>query len=229
MDQLWLSFIQLIIAVVLSAVAAYLALFLFQWFTRGVDEWQLLRDGNAAVGIVLGAMLVAVAIILRPALAVDRSTWDVGSSAFGQVLLTEMLQLVIGLVLAVVTLEIALVLFAALTRGIDEVAELKKGNLAIAGLLAGVLIGMGLMVSQAVGEIMSQVASRGSQKRRMRRVVGGGIASVGDSIGFIGKRVRIPLDLGSRLDFPLLKRIAHQSLKSGKCRRDPRFQRTAIS
>ncbi len=68
MDQLWLSFIQLIIAVVLSAIAAYLALFLFQWFTRGVDEWQLLRDGNAAVGIVLGAMLVAVAIILRPAL-----------------------------------------------------------------------------------------------------------------------------------------------------------------
>jgi len=158
-DQLWLSFIQLIIAVVLSAIAAYLALFLFQWFTRGVDEWQLLRDGNAAVGIVLGAMLVAVAIILRPALLVDRAAWDVGSSAFGQVLLTETLQLVIGLILAVVTLEVALFLFAALTRGIDEVAELKKGNLAIAGLLAGVLIGMGLMVSQAVGEIMRLVAS----------------------------------------------------------------------
>ncbi|MBN1135396.1 MAG: DUF350 domain-containing protein [Anaerolineae bacterium] len=159
MDQLWLSFVQLVIAVVLSAIAVYLALFLFQWFTRGVDEWQLLRDGNAAVGIVLGAMLVAVAIILRPALFVDRSTWDVGSSAFGQVLLTEALQLVVGLVLAVVTLEIALFLFVALTRGIDEVAELKKGNLAIAGLLAGMLIGMGLMVSQAVGEIMSLVAS----------------------------------------------------------------------
>jgi uncharacterized membrane protein YjfL (UPF0719 family) len=159
MDQLWFGFIQLIVAVVLGAIAAYLALFLYQWFTRGVDEWQMLRDGNAAVGIVLGAMLVAVAIILRPALAVDSSTWDVGSGAFGQVLLTETLQLVIGLVLAVVILEIALLLFAALTRGIDEVAELKKGNLAIAGLLAGVLIGMGLMVSQAVGEIMRLVAS----------------------------------------------------------------------
>ena len=159
MDQLWLSLLQLIIAVVLSAIAAYLALFLFQWFTRGIDEWQLLRDGNAAVGIVLGAMLVAVAIILRPALVVDMSAWDVGNSAFGQVLLTETLQLIIGLVLAVVTLEIALFLFSALTRGIDEVAELKKGNLAIAGLLAGVLIGMGLMVGQAVSRIMSLVAS----------------------------------------------------------------------
>jgi uncharacterized membrane protein YjfL (UPF0719 family) len=159
MDQLWFGFIQLIVAVVLGAIAAYLALFLYQWFTRGVDEWQMLRDGNAAVGIVLGAMLVAVAIILRPALAVDSSTWDVGNGAFGQVLLTETLQLVIGLVLAVVILEIALLLFAALTRGIDEVAELKKGNLAVAGLLAGVLIGMGVMVSPAVGEIMRLVAS----------------------------------------------------------------------
>lgn len=159
MDQLWLSFIQLVIAVILGAIAAYLALFLFQWFTRGVDEWQMLRDGNTAVGIVLGGMLVAVAIILRPALTVDKSAWDVGGSAFGQVLLTEALQLVVGLILAVVTLEIALFLFSTLTRGIDEVAELKKGNLAIAGLLAGVLIGMGLMVSPAVSEVMRLVAS----------------------------------------------------------------------
>jgi uncharacterized membrane protein YjfL (UPF0719 family) len=159
MDQLWLSLIQLVIAVILSAIAAFLALFLFQWFTRGLDEWQLLRDGNPAVGIILGAMLVAVAIMLRPALVVDTSTWDVGTSPFGQLLLTEALQLLVGLVLAVVTLEVALFLFAGLTRGIDEVAELRKGNLAVAGLLAGLLIGMGLMVSQAVSQIMALVAS----------------------------------------------------------------------
>jgi uncharacterized membrane protein YjfL (UPF0719 family) len=39
------------------------------------------------------------------------------------------------------------------------VEELKKGNLAIAGLLAGVVVGVGLLVSQAVGEIMLLVSS----------------------------------------------------------------------
>ena len=78
---------------------------------------------------------------------------------FFRVLLAEAVQLAVGLVLAVVTLAVALYLFAALTRGIDEAEELKKGNLAIAGLLAGVVIGVGLMVSQAVGEIMRLVAS----------------------------------------------------------------------
>jgi putative membrane protein len=158
-EQLFLSLIQLIIAVVLSAIGAYLAFYLFQWFTRGVNEWEALRQGNAAVGVVLGAMLIAVAIVLRPALMVNTATWDVGGPLFSRVLLAEAVQLAVGLVLAVVTLAAALYLFAALTRGINESEELKKGNLAIAGLLAGVVIGVGLMVSQAVGEIMRLVAS----------------------------------------------------------------------
>jgi uncharacterized membrane protein YjfL (UPF0719 family) len=76
-----------------------------------------------------------------------------------RVLLVEALQLAMGLVLAVITLALALYLFAGLTRGIDEVKELSEGNLAIAGLLAGVVIGVGLMVSQAVEQIMAITTS----------------------------------------------------------------------
>jgi uncharacterized membrane protein YjfL (UPF0719 family) len=159
MGPLLLSLAQLAIAVVLSAIAAYLAFYLFQWFTRDLDEWEELRQRNPAVGIVLGAILVAVAIVLRPALTVSTATWDVGGDLFFRVLLAEALQLAVGLVLAVVTLALALYLFAGLTRGIDEVEELKRGNLAVAGLLAGVVVGVGLLVSQAVGEIMLLVSS----------------------------------------------------------------------
>jgi uncharacterized membrane protein YjfL (UPF0719 family) len=157
--QLLLSLAQLAVAIILSAIAAYLAFYLFQWFTRGLDEWEELRQGNAAVGIVLGAILIAVSIVLRPALAVNATTWDVGDTLFFRVLLAEALQLAVGLVLAVVTLALALYLFAGLTRGIDEVQELRKGNLAVAGLLAGVVIGVGLMISQAVEQIMTQVSA----------------------------------------------------------------------
>lgn len=160
MSQLLLSLAQLVIAVILSAIAAYLAFYLFQWFTRNLDEWEELRQGNPAVGIVLGAIIISVAIVLHPALAVNTSVWDIGTAnLFFRVLLAEALQLLVGLFLAVITLVLALYLFAGLTRGIDEVEELKQGNLAIAGLLAGVVIGVGLMVSQAVGQIMLFVSS----------------------------------------------------------------------
>ena len=159
MEQLLLSLAQLVVAIILSAIAAYLAFFLFQWFTRGLDEWAELRAGNPAVGIVLGAIVVAVAIVLRPALVVNSAAWDVGHEPFLRVLLAEALQLAVGLVLAVATLALAIALFSALTRGIDEIEELQKGNLAIAGLLAGVVLGVGLMVSQAVAQIMVLISS----------------------------------------------------------------------
>jgi uncharacterized membrane protein YjfL (UPF0719 family) len=159
MGQLFLSLAQLVVAVILSAIAAYLAFYLFQWFTRKLDEWEELRRGNAAVGMVLGAIVIAVAIVLRPALVVDTAAWDVGTTLVTQVLLAEAIQVAVGLLLAVITLALALYLFAGLTRGIDEVEELRKGNLAIAGLLAGVVLGVGLMISQAVGQIMALISS----------------------------------------------------------------------
>ncbi len=159
MGQLLVSLSQLAIALILSAIAAYLTFYLFQLFTRDLDEWEALRQGNAAVGVVLGAMLISVAIVLRPAIVVSPSVWDVGRTFFFRVLLAQALQLVVGMVLAVITLTIGLYFFSALTRDIDEVEELGKGNLAIAGLLAGVVIGMGLMVAQAVGQVMGWVAS----------------------------------------------------------------------
>ena len=159
MEQFLLSLAQLVVAIILSAIAAYLAFYLFQWFTRGLDEWEALRAGNPAVGIVLGAIVVAMAIVLRPALVVDSSAWDLGHEPFIRVLLAEAVQLAVGLVLGVVTLALALYLFAGLTRGIDEIEELKKGNLAVAGLLAGVVVGVGLMVSQALGQIMILISS----------------------------------------------------------------------
>lgn len=159
MAELLLSTAQLAVAIILSAVAAYLAFYLFQWFTRDLDEWEELRQGNPAVGVVLAAIVISVAVVLRPALMVTTTSWDVGQELFVRVLLAEALQVAVGLVLAVVTMALALFLFAGLTRGIDEVEELKKGNLAIAGLLAGVVVGVGFMVSHAVGQIMILVSS----------------------------------------------------------------------
>jgi uncharacterized membrane protein YjfL (UPF0719 family) len=159
MNHLFLSLAQLAVATVLSVLAAYLAFFLFQQLTRGLDEWEALRGANPAVGLVLGAIIVSVAIVLRPALAFDSSAWDAGSQVLLQGLLVQGLQLVIGLILAVFSVVVAVLVFAALTRGLDEMSELRKGNLAVAGLLAGLVLGVALMVSQAMAQVMHALAT----------------------------------------------------------------------
>lgn len=159
MGQVLLGLAQMVIAVILSAIVAFLSFYLFQWFTRDLDEWEEFRQGNPAVGVVLGATLVAVALILRPALTVDTAQWDAGYQTYALIFLVEALQLAVGLVLAVLALGLAVLIFAGLTRGLDEIEELKQGNMAIGGLLAGVVLGVGLMVSQAVGQIMTSVSA----------------------------------------------------------------------
>jgi uncharacterized membrane protein YjfL (UPF0719 family) len=157
--EILLSMVFLAVAILLAAITAYLCFFLFQAFTRDLDEREELREGNPAVGIVLGAAIIAVAIVLKPALDVNSSLWDAGQDLYIRVLLTQAAQIAFGLVVSLVSLALAVFLFVTLTRGIDEIAELKKGNVAIAGLLAGVLIGVGLMVSQAVGQIVAFLSS----------------------------------------------------------------------
>jgi len=158
-NQLLLSLAQLAMAVVLSALAAFLAFYLLQAFTRKLNAWHGLQQGNTAIGIVLGAAVVSVAIVLRPALFVDTTSWDVGSALIGKALLAQAVQLLVGLVSAVVTLALALLIFAGLTRGIDEIEELRKANVAVAALLAGVVIGVGVMVSQAMAHLMAALSA----------------------------------------------------------------------
>lgn len=157
--EILLSLAYFVVAVALAAIVTYLSFYLFQAFTRDVDEGTELRQGNPAIGIVLGAAIIAVAIVLKPALQVNTSLWDVGQDVYIRVLLAQAVQIAIGIVLSAVALVLAVYLFATLTRGIDEIAELKRGNVAIATLLAGVLVGVGLMVSQAVGQILTLVSS----------------------------------------------------------------------
>ena len=154
MTQALLSLVQLLVAIVLSVVAVYLAFLVFQLLTRELDEWQALRDGNLAVGIVLAACLVGVAIVLRPALSIDLASWDTGRHLFTRALLVQGIQLVIGLILAVLTLVLAFYLFSWLTPGIEEVEEIKAGNLAVASLLGSAMVGVALMVGQALQQIM---------------------------------------------------------------------------
>jgi uncharacterized membrane protein YjfL (UPF0719 family) len=152
-----LLFAQLLIAVVAGAVATYLSVVLFDRATQGVDEWEELRKGNTAIGVVLGAIVIAVVSVLRPALKLPIAGWDVGSVRVLVALGVEAVQLLVGLVLAVLSILFAVWLFDRLTTQLDEWAELKRGNVAVAALLTGVILAVSLLVGVALDGIFQLV------------------------------------------------------------------------
>ena len=153
--SVFLSGVQLLLAVVLSALVAYLGVWLFNRATPRLDEWAELRKGNPAVGLVMAAVVAGVAIILRPALRVVPLQLDAGATLdVAWRLLAQVIQVVAGLVLSLAAIAFALWLFTRLTGELDEWAEIGKGNVSVAALLAGVVIATALLSGVALDSVL---------------------------------------------------------------------------
>ena len=155
MADFFLSGTQLIISIVVAAAAAYLSIWLFDRTTRDIDEWNELRKGNLAVGIVLGAIVVGVGVVMRPALAPLTLNLDAAPlDAVAYRILLHGVQVIVGLVLAVVSIGFALWVFTRLTGAIDEWAEIGRGNSAIAVVLAGVIVATALIIGTTLDTVL---------------------------------------------------------------------------
>jgi hypothetical protein len=59
-------------------------------------------------------------------------------------------QLLLGIVLAVVAIYLAIYILDRLTKGVEEFEELKKGNVAVALEMAGVIIAVAVIIQSGV-------------------------------------------------------------------------------
>lgn len=155
MEALFNSGASLALAVVVAALVTFLGVWLFERTTRDIDEWAELRRGNLAVGIVMGAIVVAVGVIVRPALQDPFIAADVGRARPFYELLVNAAGLLIALLLAILAVSLAVWLFTRLTTNLDEWAELSDGNHAVAALMAGVVLTVALLTATAVERIVT--------------------------------------------------------------------------
>jgi len=146
--QLLVSVANIVIAVILGVLASYIGVWLFARSTRHLDDWGEVRRGNAGMGVVLGAIIVGIAIILKPAVDLPLTPEMVNPAL---ILLGEVVGIGIGLVLALSAIVFSVGLFGRLVAGkIDELYELQNGNLAVAAIMAAVIIAVSLLISGAV-------------------------------------------------------------------------------
>ena len=150
--QLIVSVANIIIAVILGVVASYIGVWIFTRSTRHLDDWGEVRRGNAGMGIVLGAIIIGIAIILKPAVDLPLT---INAANPGLVLLGEIIGIMVGLVLALSAIVFSVGLFGRLVGdNIDELYELQNGNAAVAAIMAGVILAVSLLISGALASII---------------------------------------------------------------------------
>jgi len=124
--------------------------------TKGMNEEKELARGNAAVGIIVAAVFVAIALVVQSgvsgltvginkAISVGILSVD-GMLAIG----VSFIQLILGIVLAVGAIYLALNILDKLTKGVEEFEEIKKGNVAVALEMGGVIIAVAVIIQSGV-------------------------------------------------------------------------------
>ncbi len=142
-----MQLVRLAVAGVLAVAAQYLAIRIFDKFTTRIDEVAELRKGNLAVGVVLGAVMVSVAIVVASGVAATAPDDGlVAKTDFWGSVLSGAINLVAAVVLAVAAPFLALGVFEKIAGSLDVQAEMKKGNLAVAALFAAVVFGIALVI-----------------------------------------------------------------------------------
>jgi uncharacterized membrane protein YjfL (UPF0719 family) len=150
-----LGIIQLVIAIAFSVVALYIGFWVLGKITKGIDEEKELAKGNAAVGILVASVFIAIALVVQSgvsglSVALNRAL-VLGFTTDGILtVVIAIIQLLLGIVLAVGAIYLALNILDRLTTGVNEFEELRKGNIAVALEMAGVIIAVAVIVQSGV-------------------------------------------------------------------------------
>ena len=107
--------IQLVIAIVFAVVALYIGFWVLGKITKGIDEEKELAKGNAAVGILVASVFVAIALVVQSGVIRPVRGYQQGPEHRHITPATEyftvviaIIQLLLGIVLAVGAIYLAL-------------------------------------------------------------------------------------------------------------------------
>ncbi|MEW5759687.1 MAG: DUF350 domain-containing protein [Candidatus Thermoplasmatota archaeon] len=149
---IWIA--QLIIGIGLAMGSIYIGIRLLNRLTEGIDEEEELKKGNKAVAALLLGVVIAIALVVSSGVVGLTSAITGGKSTdlMGYITAVSIgiVQLAAGIIFAVIAIYLAFRVWDKITTKIDETEELKKGNLAIGIVMAGIMIAVAIVIQAGV-------------------------------------------------------------------------------
>lgn len=145
-----IGILQLVVAIILAVIALYIGFYVLGKITKGIDEEKEIAKGNTAVGILVAAVFVAIATIVQSGVAGVSTGLSRALGGDFYALGASVAQLLLGLILAILAIYLSLNMLDKFTKGIEEFEEIKKGNVAVALVMTGVIITVAIIIQEGV-------------------------------------------------------------------------------
>ena len=163
-------FVYGLVYVILSLLFGTLTLFLFMKvfsaLTRNIDDFQEIRRNNIAVALVNAAIIFSVALFIGEAVgaameAFKNNIYNYGGSTTlmykMKIYIIMFIHFALSVVLSFGMLWLSMKIFTMLTTTIDEFAEIKNNNQAVAIILAVFIVSMALILKPGVGKLLKGI------------------------------------------------------------------------
>lgn len=137
-----IALVRIAAALVLSAASLFFAMRALDSLTSGIDEWEEIKKGNVAIGLVSLAVLASVILLVGPRIEqlVFSIRPDLPVLTTAALLGFTLFNFLLSLGGAIFSIFLTFSLVDRLTHDVDEFSELKKGNLAVALVMAASLL-----------------------------------------------------------------------------------------
>jgi len=147
--------LQIFIGILFAILSVYLGLRFYDKMTKGIDEIKELKKGNPAVAIILAALILSIGNIVQQGVKQFDEVLLRGVSVplFILSFIMAIVQMGIVVLIAILAVYTAIRVLDSMTIGIDELAEIKRGNVAVAILVAAVIYLVSVVVSGAIADI----------------------------------------------------------------------------
>ncbi|MEM4360965.1 MAG: DUF350 domain-containing protein [Candidatus Anstonellaceae archaeon] len=144
--------VKILLAILLSTFTIYLGLQLFNKITKKVDELEEIKKGNVAVAVVLVSIVLAIASIVQGGIEnislLVNPVLPLNTLLFG--LIFALVQLLISVAVAIITISIAIFVMGRIAKDLDYETQIKKGNVAVALLVGGILLALSFVIRAGV-------------------------------------------------------------------------------
>lgn len=152
--------VHVVLSLVLAVMTTYGSFRIMDRLMRDDDHIRQLKENNAAIGILIGGVLVAAALIVKvatqPAIAAVQVFLYREFAWVGLLKIIAMIggYVLLAIFLANISIWVAMSFFLRMTRNLDELAELRGNNVAVAITLGVVVAVMGLFISDGLASLM---------------------------------------------------------------------------
>jgi uncharacterized membrane protein YjfL (UPF0719 family) len=163
MVDIVLGLFELVLAVVLGVVTTWFAFHRFSKMTKNIEEMSELKKNNVAVGILLGSTILSVAFVVKetsdPVASSLQTVVHGGLSVVGllKVVAVGLGAIALAMVMSLTSIWLALRIFLRLTREIDELAEIRANNVAVAVVLGCVIVVIGLFLGHGIQSLLAAI------------------------------------------------------------------------